>query len=65
MREHMKHKGGMIDNKMVKDDHQEGISRKIQRKHERNDVAGHHGKMGMGDKAHFKRKGDAMTPRKA
>jgi len=58
-------KEGMIDNRMVKDSHQEGIKRVLQRKEDRNDVEGHHGKMGMGDKAHWSRKGDSLTPRKA
>lgn len=64
MSEH-KCKEGMIDNRMVKDDHQQGIKRVLQRKEDRMDVEGHHGKMGMGDKAHWSRKGDSLTPRKA
>ena len=39
-------KEGMIDNRMVNDNHQGGIERVIQRKHDRRDVEGHHGKMG-------------------
>ena len=31
-------KEGMIDNRMVKDDHQQGIKRVLQRKEDRNDV---------------------------
>jgi hypothetical protein len=58
-------KEGMIDNRMVKEDHQQGIMRVMQRKQDRNNVAGHYGKMGMGDKAHWSRKGDPLTPRKA
>ena len=59
-------KSGMIDNRIVKDTHQEGISRVLQRKHERNDVAGHQGKMGgKFDKANFARKSGSLTPRKA
>lgn len=58
-------KEGMIDNRMVHDTHQEGISRVLQRKHDRRDVEGHHGKMGHGDKAHWSRRGDTLTPRKA
>jgi hypothetical protein len=59
-------KEGMIDNRMVKDHHQQGIKRVMQRKHERNSsTEGHHGKMGMGDKAEWSRKGDSLTPRKA
>ena len=57
-------KEGMIDNRMVKDDHQQGIKRVLQRKEDRNDVEGHNGKMGMADKAHWKRN-DVLTPRKA
>lgn len=59
-----KPKDGMIDNRMVKDNHQEGIKRVLQRKEDRNDVDGHNGKMGMGDKACWKRN-DVLTPRKA
>lgn len=64
---HSKPMGGMIDNRMVHDNHQEGIGRVMQRKSERNpkDSAGHHGKMGPGDKAQWSRKGDSLTPRKA
>lgn len=60
-------KDGMIDNRIVKDDHQEGIKRVLQRKreHYKADVEGHHGKMGPGDKAHWSRHGDSLTPRKA
>jgi hypothetical protein len=58
-------KEGMIDNRMVHDTHQEGIKRVLQRKENRKDVAGHSGKMGRGDKAHWNRKGDSLTPRKA
>lgn len=58
--------GAMIDNRMVHDNHQEGIGRKLQRHHDRNDVLGHNGKMGtIHDKAHWARKGDSLTPRKA
>jgi len=57
---------GMIDNRRVKDDHQQGIKRVIQRRHDRKDVEGHSGKMGgRHDKAHWSRKGDSLTPRKA
>ena len=61
------HKGRMIDNRMVKDTHQEGIERIKQRKSDYNskDCDGHHGKMGNGDKAHWSRRGDSLTPRKA
>jgi hypothetical protein len=56
---------GMIDNRMVKDNHQQGIERVKQRGHDKMDSAGHHGKMGRGDKAHWSRRGDSLTPRKA
>ena len=57
---------GMMDNRMVKDNHQEGIKRVLQRKVDKKDVEGHHGKMGgKHDKAHWSRKGDSMVPRKA
>lgn len=59
-------KEGMIDNRMVKENHQQGIERVRQRGHDRMDVEGHNGKMtSHGDKAHWSRKGDALTPRKA
>ena len=59
-------KEGMIDNRKVSDNHQEGIGRKIQRKQDRNDVEGHNGKMGRNvpSQSHWKR-GDSLTPRKA
>jgi hypothetical protein len=60
-----KPKEGMIDNRNVHDNHQEGIKRVMQKKHDKRDVEGHHGKMGMGDKAHWSRRGDSLTPRKA
>ena len=62
-----KMKDGMIDNRHVKDDHQEGISRVIQRKHDRNDVEGHKGYMGGKVKSDsgFKRTDGSLTPRKA
>jgi hypothetical protein len=59
-------KEGMIDNRMVNENHQQGIQRVIQRGRSMPDVAGHNGKMGsMHDKAHWSRKGDSLTPRKA
>lgn len=60
-------KKGMIDNHIVRDNHQKGIERVKQRRSERNpkDTAGHNGKMGPGDKAEWSRKGDSLTPRKA
>lgn len=66
MREY-KVKDGMIDNRIVNDNHQQGIERVKQRRSENNpkDCEGHHGKMGRGDKAHFSRRGDSLTPRKA
>lgn len=59
-------KEGMIDNRMVKDDHQQGIGRVIQRRHERKDVEGHNGKMGKNipSQSNWKRN-DVLTPRKA
>lgn len=58
---------GMIDNRMVNDNHQQGISRVLQRRSEYNpkDCEGHHGKMVSTGKAHWSRKGDSLTPRKA
>lgn len=66
-------KDGMIDNRMVHDDHQQGIKRVIQRKHDKKDYEGHNGSMaggwnhGKGSHEHksFKRGGDTLTPRKA
>jgi hypothetical protein len=58
-------KEGMIDNRIVHDNHQQGIKRVLQRHHDKNDVEGHSGKMGKGDKAHWSRRGDSLTPRKA
>jgi hypothetical protein len=75
--EHRKHeyppKDGMIDNRMVHDNHQEGIERVKQRKSERMraDCEGHYGSMAGGWKhegrseSHFARKGGSLTPRKA
>jgi hypothetical protein len=63
-----KPKEGMIDNRNVHDNHQQGIGRVMQRRSEYNpaDCIGHNGKMGtIHDKAHFARKGDSLTPRKA
>jgi hypothetical protein len=58
---------GMIDNRMVKDSHQEGIGRVTQRKHEKNDYEGHKGSMSHKHRsdAPFKRGGGSLTPRKA
>jgi hypothetical protein len=57
----------LIDNRRVKENHQQGIERVKQRRSEYNpkDCEGHHGKMGKGDKAHWARKGGAMTPKTA
>lgn len=60
-------KDGMIDNRMVRDSHQEGIKRVMQRGKE--DRIGHNGKMGMDGmgrrKDSFKRSGEPLTPRRA
>ncbi len=58
-------KEGMIDNRMVKDSHQEGISRVTQRPGSMQKGQG--GKMGMkgASESHWKRSDSAMTPRKA
>ena len=62
-------KEGMIDNRKVKDSHQGGIERVLQRKGEkmRSDVEGHKGSMSHGHRSDeaFKRKGASLTPRKA
>jgi hypothetical protein len=66
--EHMKHKNheGMMDNRMVNDTHQEGISRVLQRGHDKMDYEGHFGKMGVSHgKSGYCRAGDSMTPKKA
>ncbi len=64
-----KMKDGMIDNRHVKDDHQEGISRVIQRKGDttRADVEGHNGSMSHGNKnqSSWKRSDTAKPPVKA
>jgi hypothetical protein len=66
MRKH-KCREGMIDNRMVHDNHQGGIERVIQRKHDKRDVEGHNGKMGHNkpNLSHWNRRGDSLTPRKA
>jgi hypothetical protein len=58
-------KKGFIDNRMVKDSHQEGISRVMQR--DRKKAEGYDGKMHghTGSDKGFKRSGDSLTPRKA
>jgi len=59
-----KHHEGMIDNRMVHDNHQEGIGRVKQRKGDLK--AGQGGKMGKAsEKAHWKRPNSAGTPRPA
>jgi hypothetical protein len=60
-------KGSMIDNRMVNDNHQGGIERVKQRGHDKNDVEGHHGKMGnkKPNLSNWSRKGGSLTPRKA
>ncbi len=58
-------KEGMIDNRMVKENHQQGIHRVLQRGHDRLDYCGHDGKMGtIKPKDHFSRRGDSLTPRR-
>lgn len=60
-----KMKSKMIDNRMVKDSHQEGISRVIQRKGEAGRV-GEPGKMSGSpkEKAEWKRSSGSLTPRR-
>lgn len=69
----MERKDRMIDNRMIDENHQQGIKRVLQRRSERMeaDHAGHNGSMANGwkhgrvsDKG-FKRTGDSITPRKA
>jgi hypothetical protein len=61
--EHKHHKGAMIDNRMVNDNHQEGIKRVIQRKSEYGHV-GQPGKMISHEKSHWRREGGSLTPRR-
>lgn len=66
MEHKMRHE--MMDNRMVKEDHQEGISRVLQKKSERNplDSEGHYGKMGMNrSQGGFSRSGSNTPPTKA
>lgn len=58
-----KPKGMMIDNRKVKDSHQEGIERVKQKKGDME--VGHGGKMGKVVEANWKRPNSASTPRKA
>lgn len=64
-----KTKDGMIDNRTVNDNHQQGIERVKQRRSEYNpkDCEGHDGKMGKikPNLSHWSRRGDSLTPRKA
>ncbi len=53
----------MIDNRKVKDDHQKGIERVKGASKELKKGQG--GKMGKVEKAHWKREGGSLTPRKA
>ena len=61
---HRKMDHGFIDNKHEHDMHQEGIHRVKQRPHEFPQDRGVHGKMGKGEKAHWKQ-GGSDTPRRA
>lgn len=56
-------KEGMMDNRKVKDNHQEGIERVKQRKGDM--PMGQGGKMGKVTQANWKRPNSAATPRKA
>jgi hypothetical protein len=60
MKEHHK----MIDNRMVKDDHQEGIKRVLQRKGDME--VGQQGRMKSRpeEQANWRRSGEQLTPRK-
>jgi len=58
-------KEGMIDNRRVNDNHQGGIERVLQKRDDKRDVEGHNGKMGKSSKAHWRRSGTPLTPRKA
>lgn len=62
----MKEKKGMIDNRKVSNNHQEGISRVIQR--DNSASTAQKGKMSMkgdGKESNWKRGGDCLTPRRA
>lgn len=59
----MEKKSGMMDNRKVNDNHQQGIERVKQRKGDME--VGQGGKMGKGDMAHWKRPDNAKTPRLA
>lgn len=75
MKHHSKHEhkphDGMIDNRMVHDDHQQGIKRVLQRGHDKRDYCGHEGSMkggwnhGKGEsKGHWGRESSPLVPRK-
>lgn len=55
----------MIDNRKVKDSHQEGIKRVMQKDHKK--AEGYDGKLGKnrGSDKGFKRSGESLTPRRA
>lgn len=63
------HRGAMIDNRVVNDNHQEGMKRVLQRKHENHMERNEHcsGKMGKhgSSESNWKRSDASLTPRKA
>jgi hypothetical protein len=65
----MKREKEMIDNRMVKDSHQEGIGRVLQRKEEKDrstkPCSGKMGKDGGNEKRDWNRDHGSMTPKKA
>lgn len=64
--EKQKGKERMIDNRMIRDTHQEGIGRVLQKRSDKKDLYGHSGKMGgRTEKADWGRKGNCLTPKKA
>lgn len=60
-----KHKGGMIDNRMVNDNHQQGIERVKQRSGDLKPGQGGHMQNRHHEKGDFKRPNSANTPRLA
>lgn len=60
MKEKMKKSSGMIDNRMVNDNHQQGIERVKQKG---SMPKGQSGKMSNSSRANFKRSGGRLTPR--
>ncbi len=58
---------GMIDNRMVNDNHQGGIERVKQRSGDREKKDGHDGRMGRNipSESNWRRGGGSLTPRKA